>query len=69
MVAIVTGPTNGSALLGPASVFYVPTAGFVGVDTFTYRISDGRGETDGKICVGFDPVDILLSLSTTGSWS
>ena len=26
-------------------IIYTPTAGFVGIDTFNYTISDGRGAT------------------------
>lgn len=40
-------PANGTAVLGTAgNVTYTPRAGFVGTDTFTYRISDGRGGSD-----------------------
>lgn len=40
-------PSNGTAVLGAGGqVTYTPRAGFVGTDTFTYRISDGRGGTD-----------------------
>ena len=40
-------PANGTAVLGTGGqVTYTPRAGFIGTDTFTYRISDGRGGTD-----------------------
>lgn len=40
-------PANGSAsIVGPGSVEYVPDAGFVGLDTFNYTISDPSGATD-----------------------
>jgi hypothetical protein len=42
-----TQPANGTVTQNPdGSLHYVPNAGFDGVDTFTYRVSDGRGGTD-----------------------
>ncbi len=39
---ILTPPTNGTAVrLSGSTIRYTPTAGFVGTDTFRYRISDG----------------------------
>ncbi len=38
---------NGTVVPGPGRrVTYTPRAGFTGVDTFTYRIADGRGGSD-----------------------
>ena len=38
---------NGSARLGPnGSIVYTPRAGFSGVDTFHYTVTDGQGNTD-----------------------
>ncbi|MFN4171157.1 MAG: Ig-like domain-containing protein, partial [Pseudorhodobacter sp.] len=43
-VAIVTGPANGIAeVLADGRILYIPATGFVGADSLTYRISDGRG--------------------------
>jgi hypothetical protein len=39
-VEVASQPQNGSATPSGASVQYTPTAGFMGADTFTYRISD-----------------------------
>ncbi|MGB7709757.1 MAG: DUF4347 domain-containing protein, partial [Microcoleus sp.] len=40
--AVVTGPTKGTLSLNPNGNFtYTPDAGFVGIDTFTYSVSDG----------------------------
>jgi hypothetical protein len=40
--ALVSGPTNGSVTLGADGSFtYIPTPAFSGVDTFTYRVTDG----------------------------
>ena len=38
-------PGNGSAVTSGSAVTYTPNAGFVGTDSFTYTISDGRGGT------------------------
>jgi hypothetical protein len=40
---IVAGPTHGTlgSVDGDATVVYNPTPGFIGTDTFTYRVSDG----------------------------
>ncbi len=44
-VSSVTAPANGIATVnaGGTSVTYTPNAGFLGADSFTYRISDGHG--------------------------
>ena len=49
----ISQPSNGSAVInGDGTVTYTPAAGFIGNDTFTYTISDGRGGTDvGRIRV------------------
>ncbi|MCK9487427.1 MAG: Ig-like domain-containing protein [Dehalococcoidia bacterium] len=41
-----TQPANGAATTDGLTVTYTPNAGFSGVDTFTYQVSDGRGGTD-----------------------
>ncbi len=53
----VTGFTNGGAgtvTVLPAGVRYEPDAGFSGVDTFTYTVSDGDG--------GFDTVTVTVTV-------
>lgn len=46
-VESVTPPAHGSASIQPNGlVRYVPTGGYRGSDSFTYTLSDGRGETD-----------------------
>ncbi|HEY7461857.1 MAG TPA: Ig-like domain-containing protein [Gemmatimonadota bacterium] len=42
----VSEPLHGSAAIANRAITYTPDPGFVGVDTFTYAISDGRGGTD-----------------------
>jgi VCBS repeat-containing protein len=42
-VHLVSGPTSGLLLMQPNGLFeYVPDAGFVGVDSFTYTATDGQ---------------------------
>jgi hypothetical protein len=45
--AVVTQPSNGSVSLTISqTIQYTPTAGFSGIDTFTYRVEDGIGNAD-----------------------
>lgn len=45
-VTEVTQPSNGTATVNPDNtVTYSPHSGFIGTDSFTYTISDGRGGT------------------------
>ncbi len=45
-VALLTQPTSGTATLNAdQTIRYAPRAGFLGADSFTYQLSDGRGET------------------------
>ncbi len=46
-VTIATAPTGGTATVNPStgSISYVPNAGFVGTDTFTYTVADINGTT------------------------
>lgn len=46
-VAAVGTPANGTAsIVGPGTVEYVPTLGFVGIDGFSYTVTDPSGATD-----------------------
>jgi hypothetical protein len=41
-VQLVDGPAHGQLVLQPGGAFsYTPAAGFLGTDSFTYRVSDG----------------------------
>ncbi len=43
-VTAVTPPLHGTAAIAPAGkVTYMPAAGYIGADQFTYTVSDGRG--------------------------
>jgi len=55
-VSLVSAPANGSLVLNPDGTFtYVPGANFNGVDSFTYRVSDGNG--------GFDTATVTISVT------
>ena len=64
---ISSAPSGASAFLviateGRQSVDYTPNASFVGVDTFTYDISDGNGGTDtGTVTVTVTNTDPTIS--------
>ena len=40
-----TQGSNGATTLSGTAVKYTPKSGFTGTDSFTYRVSDGKGET------------------------
>jgi hypothetical protein len=42
----VTTPTNGTVTINGSMLYYTPEAGFVGLDIFSYTISDGHNGTD-----------------------
>lgn len=42
----VVQPQNGTAIPNGAAIVFTPSAGFFGVDTFSYTVSDGKGGTD-----------------------
>ncbi len=41
LYTIITAPTNGTTTASGTSVLYTPNSGFIGIDTFTYVVSDG----------------------------
>jgi len=53
-----TSPSNGFAEIVGTELVYTPDPGFNGVDTFTYTVSDGRGETsEATVFVAVAPVN------------
>ena len=52
-------PANGTINIMPDySLHYVPNAGFVGIDSLTYQIADGRGGQDeASVLIHVDPVN------------
>jgi hypothetical protein len=59
-VAVVTPPTDGTATVNSSNgtIAYVPNAGFVGTDTFTYTVADVNGDTS-------SPADVSVNVGTT----
>ena len=51
---IVANPVNGNAVIVGNSISYTPRPGFDGPDSFSYRISDGRG--------GFDTAQVTVQV-------
>ena len=43
VINAVSQPGNGVAVIDNSAVTYTPAAGFVGIDSFTYTVVDGRG--------------------------
>ena len=70
LTAPVAPPSNGTLTLGADGSFtYTPAAGFVGADSFTYRIVDPTGRTDDgtvTITVASGSSTSLLYLGTSG---
>jgi hypothetical protein len=74
---IVSGPANGGAvindnntpgLLDDDYVDYTPNPGFIGTDTFDYRITDPQGQWDeATVTVTVNDVDVLPSAEDDGS--
>ena len=61
---VVTNPTNGTLTLNANGSFtYTPTAGFSGVDTFTYNVKDTPGQisTDATVTITVNPVAVADS--------
>ncbi|EHB55891.1 outer membrane adhesin like protein [Mycolicibacterium rhodesiae JS60] len=54
----VANPAHGSATYSGGSVTYTPAANYTGADTFTYTITDGRGEkVTGTVNVTVSPIN------------
>ncbi len=57
----ITQPVHGSAVLGTGgTVVYTPQAGYLGSDSFTYTISDGKGDTASA--------SVTLTVATPSTW-
>lgn len=66
-VSIVTGPTNGTAVVeADQSITYAPASGFTGADSLTYRVFDGTNYSSNatlsltappRICLFVDPIN------------
>ena len=59
-ITLVSDPANGSAAITNAgtTVTYTPDLNYIGLDSFTYTISDGQGGTDtASVTITVDPVN------------
>jgi len=67
----VSGPTSGSLTLNADGTFeYTPNANFSGVDSFTYRVSDGVAFADLPVTINVNPLPdapVALADSATAS--
>ncbi|TFH06798.1 MAG: tandem-95 repeat protein, partial [Candidatus Atribacteria bacterium] len=71
VIQSVAQPANGTATVGEAAIIYTPNPSFSGVDSFTYTISDGNGETalatvTVAVAAVNDPPTALDDLAITG---
>ncbi len=58
----VTAPANGTATVAGNTVLYVPSAGFIGKDTFSYTINAGAGSATSTAAVSVSvSADVTLS--------
>lgn len=65
--AIVTAPSHGTASIAAGKISYTPAAGYVGADSFSYRIKDSLGltaSTTASITVQAAPVAIAHTAQT-----
>ncbi len=54
-VTLLTTPTHGTITLNPSgSLYYVPTADFIGVDSFQYLASDGAASSSATVTITVD---------------
>ena len=67
-VTAVAAPSNGTALITPGSttsVTYTPDAGFAGIDSFEYTLSDGTATDTGTVNVTVGPPAKPTGLAAT----
>lgn len=56
IIEAVSAPANGKRVHDGGKITYTPNAGFMGADTFRYRISDGKGgKNHGNVTVTVSP--------------
>ena len=70
-IELVSGPANGTLNLQPDGTFsYVANPSFVGVDTFTYRASDGLDATEATATINVQNADTyqIVASADTGAY-
>jgi hypothetical protein len=67
-VAVVTAPTNGSAIASGAAISYQPTAGFAGSDSFTYTATNSGG-TSAPATVTVTVSDPVITITPSGGFA
>jgi len=62
---LLTGPTNGTLGFRATGLFvYTPTVGYVGPDSFTYRVTDGENwSTPGLVSLTIEPPPVVTVIS------
>jgi len=65
---IVSSPANGSVVLNADGTFiYIPNENFVGTDSFTYKASDGKLDSNtASVTISVNPVNDSPALTTAG---
>lgn len=67
IVAVGT-PAHGAATIAGATIIYTPTVGYLGIDTFTYTISDGIAQATAQVTVTVLPVaDLAVEQTVRGT--
>lgn len=64
IISAVADPLHGTAAIVGTAVIYTPAAGFLGMEQFTYTISDGEDTATATITVIVTPQTIYLPLIT-----
>jgi hypothetical protein len=56
----ISQPTHGQTVVAGDQVLYIPDAGFIGTDAFTYTVTDGQGACDtAKVTVRIPKTEVL----------
>jgi hypothetical protein len=62
MVIAASQPANGQATINGNTVIYTPDVGFVGIEQFTYTVSDGNEEATAIVTISVQSYIIFLPL-------
>jgi hypothetical protein len=64
---ILSGPAHGSLGGDAPDLTYTPAAGYVGTDSFTFKVSDGSLESTGTILLTVAPLPLAPSVQSVGT--